>query len=208
MISSLHKAIPILASVLLLSHGVIYSQNLDIEILRDINLHRNHNLDNSFLALTKSAVFVSSGVPIVLFGAGLLKRDSSAIRNGLLIGATILTAASISTLLKYSVDRPRPFVTYPDIQKCAEGGSPSFPSGHTSNAFAMATAVSLAYPEWYIIAPAYLWAGTVGYSRMDLGLHYPSDVLFGAILGAGSAYLCHVINLKLQHNKSNKGFSK
>jgi membrane-associated phospholipid phosphatase len=197
MISSLRKAFPVLASVLLLLQGLVFSQNLDIKILRDINLHRNRSLDNSFLAFTNSANYVSAGVPLVMLGVGLLQKDSTAIRNGLLIGASLLTAASISTLLKYSLDRPRPFVTYPDIQKCADGGSPSFPSGHTSDAFAMATSVSLVHPKWYIIAPAFIWAGAVGYSRMDLGVHYPSDVLVGAFVGAGSAYLCHVINKRL-----------
>lgn len=197
MIFSLHRIVSFSVSILLLFQCVVYSQNLDIELLRDINLHRNRHLDNSFLVLTNSTDFIATGVPVALLGAGLLKKDSTAIRNGFLIGATLLSAAAFSTILKYGIDRPRPFVTYPDIQKCAEGGSPSFPSGHTSDAFAMATAVSLAYPKWYIITPAFIWAGAVGYSRMALGVHYPSDVLVGALVGVGSAYLCHMLNKKL-----------
>ncbi|HSC36729.1 MAG TPA: phosphatase PAP2 family protein, partial [Chitinophagaceae bacterium] len=65
----------------------------------------------------------------------------------------------------------------------------SFPSGHTSSAFAMATSISMSYPKWYVIAPCYLWAGTVGVSRIVLGVHYPSDVLAGALVGMGSAYV-------------------
>ncbi|MDO9339524.1 MAG: phosphatase PAP2 family protein, partial [Bacteroidales bacterium] len=56
---------------------------------------------------------------------------------------------------------------------------------------------TLAYPKWYIIVPSYTWASTVAYSRMDLGVHYPSDVLIGALVGAGSAYLTYKINQKL-----------
>lgn len=89
--------------------------------------------------------------------------------------------------MKYGFNRKRPFVTYPDlITKKSEAGSPSFPSGHTSQAFATATSLSLAYPKWYVIAPSLLWAGAVGYSRMELGVHYPSDVLVGALIGIGS----------------------
>lgn len=193
------KLISILA-VILLFQGTLYSQNLDIDILRDINLNRDRYLDNTFRGITNSADYVSFGVPVILLGTGLLIKNSITTQNALFIGASVLTAAAFSTAIKYSVNRPRPFETYPDIQKCADGGSPSFPSGHTSDAFALATAASLAYPKWYLIAPAYIWAGAVGYSRMDLGVHYPSDVIFGAIVGAGSAYVCYVINQKL-HRK-------
>jgi membrane-associated phospholipid phosphatase len=80
-------------------------------------------------------------------------------------------------------------------------GSPSFPSGHTSDAFATATSLSIAFPKWYVIAPSFLWACSVGYSRMDLGVHYPSDVMAGAIIGAGSAYLCYKANRWIQKRR-------
>jgi undecaprenyl-diphosphatase len=99
--------------------------------------------------------------------------------------------------MKYSINRTRPFITYPDIMKKSGAASPSFPSGHTSGAFATATSVSLAYPKWYVIVPMFSWAGAVGYSRMDLGVHYPSDVLAGALVGAGSAWLTYYVNKKL-----------
>ena len=91
-----------------------------------------------------------------------------------------------------------------DIQlKETNGRSPSFPSGHTSGAFSFATSLTIACPKWYIAGPAYIWAGAVGYSRMDLGVHYPSDVLAGAIIGVGSAYLCYKGQQWLNHNRKN-----
>lgn len=175
----------------------VFAQNWDINLLKAINLNRNAKLDGTFRGITNSAAPIAFGVPTLILAIGLIKKDSTLKRNGLYIGASILTSAAISSILKYSVNKPRPFETYPFIQKMAEGGSSSFPSGHTTDAFALATAVSLAYPKWYVIAPAYLWAGTVGYSRMDLGVHYPSDVLAGAIIGAGSSLLCYKINQRL-----------
>ena len=105
--------------------------------------------------------------------------------------------------VKEKIDLPKIFETpyRPDIIKKSKAGSPSFPSGHTSGAFASATSVSLAYPKWYIIAPSFAWAGSVAYSRMHLGVHYPSDVLAGAIIGSGSAYISFKINQKLNVRK-------
>jgi len=123
--------------------------------------------------------------------------------KALCIGATVITASVIATILKNTVKRERPFNSYPDIQKETSGGGYSFPSGHTSDAFSLATSVTLAYPKWYVIVPAYAWASAVGYSRMDLGVHYPSDVLMGAVTGAGSAYLCYKAQQWL-HKRKNK----
>jgi undecaprenyl-diphosphatase len=80
------------------------------------------------------------------------------------------------------------------LSAAGTGNSPSFPSGHTSVAFSTATSLYLAYPKWYVAVPAFTYAASVGYSRMYLGVHYPSDVLAGAVIGAGSAWLMYKAN--------------
>lgn len=175
-------------------------QNWDINLLKHINLDRNKSLDGTFRFITKSAGPVSFGVPVIICGTGFLKHDSLTVRNSLNIGSALVVTVIITTIAKYTVNRTRPFVTYPIIEKEAAGGSPSFPSGHTSEAFALATSVSLTYPKWYVIAPTLIWAGAVGYSRMDLGVHYPSDVLAGAIIGAGCSWITFKVNQRL-YNK-------
>ncbi len=170
------------------------AQNADINLLKNINLNRNKNLDNTFIAISNSIVPVSGAVALGVIGAGFIKHDSTIENKGIVIGSSLAIAAGITTGLKYAVNRKRPFVTYPIIDKAMNAGSPSFPSGHTSDAFATATSFSLAFPKWYVVAPSFLWACSVGYSRMDLGVHYPSDVLAGAVIGAGTSYLCYRAN--------------
>ncbi len=61
----------------------------------------------------------------------------------------------------------------------------SFPSGHTAAAFLFATLVAYFYPAFAL--PCYLWASLIGSSRVLLGVHYPSDIAAGALLGTGAA---------------------
>ncbi|HUW06424.1 MAG TPA: phosphatase PAP2 family protein [Williamwhitmania sp.] len=190
--------------VLLILAGVISGQNLDIRILRTINLDRNKHWDKTMQFMSNSEAAVSIATPAVILGVGLIKGDPQIKSDGITIASAFLLSSAMTTILKYSVKRPRPFTTYPDIEKLSAGGSYSFPSGHTSSAFATATSLSLAYPKWYVIVPSFAWASTVGYSRMYLGVHYPSDVLAGAIIGAASSYLCYKGQQWLNHRKKRK----
>jgi membrane-associated phospholipid phosphatase len=194
----------ILPFLLLLLSVTTYSQNLDIRILRQINEHRHAHLDGTFNTITNSVSPISIAAPILIFGTGMIEKDQELKQKGLVIGASFLVTTIFATTLKHAINRARPFETYPDIQKMAAGGSSSFPSGHTSDAFSTATSLSLAFPKWYVIAPSYTYATLVGYSRMHLGVHYPSDVLAGAIVGAGSAFLCYKAQKWLNHrNRKN-----
>ena len=130
------------------------------------------------------------------------------LHNGIhtLVGIGINTVITYS--IKHIVNRDRPYITNPDIIPQETYSSYSMPSGHTSFSFAVATSVSLQYPKWYVIAPAYLWAGAVGYSRLYMGVHYPSDVLIGAITGAGSAYIVYKANHWLtKHHQKKHNYS-
>jgi membrane-associated phospholipid phosphatase len=182
----------------------LFSQNLDIRILRSINSPEDLPSDNFFRFISNSDPYIVFGVPFGMGTAGLVKHDDKLFRNACVISTAVLLNSAVTLALKYSVNRDRPFITYPDITKKSKAGSPSFPSGHTSSSFALATSLSLTYPKWYVIAPSYTWAATVGYSRMHLGVHYPSDVLAGAIIGSGCAWLTHIVNKKLVSHKAAK----
>jgi len=87
-------------------------------------------------------------------------------------------------VLKATVDRPRPFQSEAlkdKIIQRKEAHGNSFPSNHATNTFGSATVLAAAFPAcWYIF---YIFAAIVGYSRLYLGVHYPSDVLTGALIG-------------------------
>ena len=62
-----------------------------------------------------------------------------------------------------------------------------------STAAAIATSLSLSYPEWYVVGPAVAWATTMGVARVWHGVHYPSDVVAGTVLGLGTAVVVHLV---------------
>lgn len=180
----------------------LVAQTKEAQWLININSKQSALGDNYFKPISATTSYVTAAAMLTHAGIALGTKNKLMQRKSITIFAGIVTAAALTTTLKYSINRTRPYETYPQIIKKTSGGSPSFPSGHTSDAFATATAFSLAHPKWYVIAPAYFWAASVGYSRIYLGVHYPSDVLVGAFVGAGSAYLCHVINKKNRTIKS------
>jgi membrane-associated phospholipid phosphatase len=177
-----------------------FGQNADIRLLRALNPDGVSVGDPLMQAVSNKWGLgaIAAGVPTGLYLWGVHRGDASFKRQGLQIGAALAFNVGATLLLKESVGRMRPYVTYPDINEKAFESDASFPSGHSSMAFQTATSLVLNHPRWQVAVPAYLWAGTVAYSRLHLGVHYPSDVLSGALLGAGSAWLCWKINKKWQ----------
>lgn len=161
----------------------------DLNLLDRLN-GPTQSADHFWHSYTGSITYVTVGTPVVLGGIGLITHNSNLKTYALNAATGMAINGMLTVSLKYGVHRERPFAAHPNqIIKKTEAGSLSFPSGHTSSAFQMATALSLSFPKWYVIVPAYSYACAIGYSRMYLGAHYPTDVLAGAAIGAGSAWL-------------------
>ncbi|MFT3765504.1 MAG: phosphatase PAP2 family protein [Minicystis sp.] len=122
-------------------------------------------------------------------GWGLLALVPFAVRAAtravtLWLFAAITATSALVSLIKAIVGRARPCdaLGWCNPIDIASPGGHSFPSGHAAGSFAFAMFVSLWSPRW---APlAFAWAAIVAASRCVLGVHYPSDVLAGALLGS------------------------
>jgi undecaprenyl-diphosphatase len=109
-------------------------------------------------------------------------------------GLTTLTADVVSFLVKDATHRTRPFVAHPQIDPLYVVHSSSFPAGHAATAFAGAVLLSSIRPR---LAPwFFLLATAIACSRVYVGVHYPTDVLAGAAIGAAVGGLA-VLALRL-----------
>jgi undecaprenyl-diphosphatase len=108
------------------------------------------------------------------------------LKPALLMAVVMLSGAGLYKLLKERLVRERPYITFDDILAGTVAlDRYSFPSGHTLHAVALTSVATAYFPElgWLLVPFALLVAA----SRVVLGLHYPTDVLAGAALGAGLA---------------------
>lgn len=162
----------------------------------DVDLFRSINNAQSPQSGLLDVVDASSGpifviVPVVLISSGVFGKNTELNRSGAMIGASQLLAGGSAVLLKMITGRPRPFVALENVKvkhRSSAAGS-AFPSGHTALAFALAASASLCLENPYVTLPVFVWAGMVGYGRIYFGLHYPSDIVGGIIIGVASAWL-------------------
>ncbi len=173
------KVLLVVSFILLISTYGVRADNLDEQIFFLINHDLNSPyLDTPMLVTTYLGDGLAQGLAI---GGLYLTGETDT--------AYLLTSALAKTwwttaLLKYVVGRPRPGATHDDVNFVGNyqiKDNRSFPSGHTTGAFAVATVLSDQYPKY--TPYFYTYASLVGLSRIYTGVHYPSDVLVGAVLG-------------------------
>lgn len=135
--------------------------------------------------------WISLGIPAAVLVAGELRRRN--LHNTRLFflqaGLAVALAGLVNYLIKIIARAPRPFRLDERIVKWSSGGSFSFPSGHTAEAFAAATIIWFLFPRLYVGIPLLIWATAVGWSRILLGVHTPADVVAGMLTGICSSYL-------------------
>ena len=191
-------------ALFLLNTQYSIAQNFDIDLLKQINGNETKFKNDVLKATAQSVSVVNIVAPLALLTTGLIKHDKQLQKNAAYMAGGYLFSAVVTHGLKRTIQRQRPFDKYSFIVKRDEAGSYSFPSGHTSAAFYAASFLSILYTKWYVIAPSMLWASTVGYARMYQGVHYPTDVLAGAIVGAGSAWVAYKAQQWVNKKKANK----
>lgn len=155
------------------------------------NSLRNADLDALLSAYTHLG---DAGLLFIIIGIGMLCFPRT--RRAGLVGLTalLLGFAGTNLILKHLVARPRPWLDVAGLLPLVEEGDPnSFPSGHATAAFAFAGAMVAVLPVRWAKALLLGAAVLMGFSRLYVGVHYPTDVLAGVAVGLLAGWLASLL---------------
>jgi len=162
---------------------------LDSKITKYIHLHRYKDADYILIWLTEHATPITISIILLLFFVFFFTRKKIYLYLAVNFSFIISISALITGLLKITIKRTRPYHLYPEMISVVESGGYSFPSGHTTEVVAFATAALIMIKNTYINTLFVTWAILIAYTRIAMGVHYPFDLLGGAIVGGSVAYL-------------------
>lgn len=184
----------LLLSIFLSATAHSQKKSLDYSILRSIAKTRTPEKNAFFKFISKYNNPVCLAAPASLFITGLIKNDVQMKRSSLYVTESIASASLVNLILKKIFKRKRPYINDPTFIAVVPARNESFPSGHTAEAFSMASSMTFAYSKWYVIVPTFAWASLIAYARMYLGVHYPTDVFAGATVSSSLSWMMYNLN--------------
>ena len=153
----------------------LWNTHLLIVLITSLLLIGSNNLLGQSRTIQSSGDVLLFALPASALTSSLILKDY---KGTLQFAKGFAVNQAITIGLKYATDKKRPF----------NNGDRAFPSGHTSTTFQSAAFIQKRY-GWKYGIPAYALAGFTGYSRINAQKHDGWDVLAGAVVGVGSAYL-------------------
>ena len=169
---------------------------LEMKILSFFRSISNTMLDNIFRLISFFGESYFAMVIVFIIFFFIDKKKGYRLAYAVLLGTTFNNA------IKGLIKRPRPWVLDPTFEpaEIAKPGATgySFPSGHTQGISTLATSVALNFRKKIIIALAIIFVLAVGFSRNFLGVHYPTDVLVGCIVGIVVSIFAYEIHRRVE----------
>ena len=178
-----------------------YLKNIDTHLLLFINGHHNSFWDAVMWQLSSKLFWIPFYIILLTYLIYKYKKHSWILIISIVL-VVVLSDQVSSHYIKHLVERLRPthepaLKGMIHILKNYTGGSFGFVSSHTANSFGLATFLSLLFRNRIFTVFAFIWATSISYSRIYLGVHYPGDVLGGIIVGILISFLVFWILSKI-----------
>lgn len=173
-------------------------ESIDTRITESLNgfLFRHDLAEDPILNFERLSIAIFILIVASLLIGGLFSRHVWRMRAGVSALAAAGLGLLVTHFLSLLVDRPRPFVAHPDAIHtfASHAADAGFPSDHATAAFAIGTAIALRNRAWgaFVLVLAVMLC--VG--RVAIGVHYPSDVIGGALIGTLAALLLWIHPLR------------
>ena len=175
---------------------LLFLQQLDQKVFLWLQglIYGHHWLIVICVILASPGLFIALLIFVLLWFFG--KSHDEKKQNRIALSSALLAALIARFILKEIItafwSRPRPFETLTNVnQLLFRDGGGSFPSGHAVFSFAIAAVVGRYYPKTGIAF--YAAAIFISISRVVAGVHWPSDILGGAVIGVGTGFLVYVV---------------
>lgn len=171
--------------------------DFDTDLFLYLNSFHNDFWDTVMLMVTRKETWFPLYAIIIYYF--IINYREKSITILLFLALTILLSDQISVLIKETVQRLRP-VYNPEIENLVhnvlrKGGKHGFVSSHAANTFAIFVFTSRIFKNRAYGILMFLWAVLLCYSRIYSGVHYPTDILFGAVLGWLIGWLMYKITM-------------
>jgi len=180
--SKIYENYKIYVSVLILI--ILYSTILlflnlltpyDTALFLEINQYRIAAIESFLLLWTNGGTYLFMSLIVIVLWIKGEKNPAIYLALGLIVDAILVSD------LKIMIHRPRPYEVLPIMPLELAENLRSLPSGHTATAFLSAMILSRFYSKYLVVF--FLIAASIGFSRVYIGVHYPLDVIVGAITG-------------------------
>jgi membrane-associated phospholipid phosphatase len=205
MITRYHNTLFVVYLAVLLLAIVLVSTLAQLDFISSWQNLESTRTIKFFQFISDSISYFSMGVPAVITIITEFKKQSDKKKNRLSLLYILLSigvAGLISYVMKKSFSEPRPYEVDARITQLSVGGGYSLPSGHTTEAFASAMALTLLFPRWFVFIPMFSWASVVAMSRIYLGVHYPFDIFVGMLIGSSVSFALYTFFFAKYLNRS------
>lgn len=171
----------------------IENSSANIALFRIVNDHHSPSLDQLFRIVR----FAGSGYALIPILCLIFLRCRERIKPLLI---SIVTSTAVCAVLKHTFQQPRPAALLDNVNLLIPLKFNSFPSADTAVAFAVAFAILPKSPLWLKVILIF-YGLLVGYGRMYVGVHFPLDVIAGAMIGIACSTACQVVTSKRQEHR-------